>query len=226
MEHGTDGTGDRRTVWIVEDSSEYRGTIQQLINGSDDLHCPQAFATAEAFLAFINDHFAPEVVLLDIGLPGMSGIDAVRMVQGFSPATSLVMLTIHEDNDRIFDAICAGATGYLLKSTEPQGILAGIREAMAGGVPMSPPIVRRVLNMFKQINAPRWDYQLTEREKDVLNQLVEGKSKKKIAAALNLSTHTIDTHLRNIYAKLHVHSGRSAVAKALNEKLVSRRDEH
>ena len=226
MEHDTRAAEDRRAVWIVEDSSEYRGTIQQLINSSGDLHCPQAFATAEAFLSFINDHFAPEVVLVDIGLPGMSGIDAVRMVQGFSPATSLVMLTIHEDNDRIFDAICAGATGYLLKATEPACILAGVREAMAGGVPMSPPIARRVFNMFKQVNAPRWDYQLTEREKDVLNELVEGKSKKKIAASLHLSQHTIDTHLRNIYAKLHVHSGRSAVAKAINEKLVSRRDAH
>jgi DNA-binding NarL/FixJ family response regulator len=211
---------DRATVWILEDRDEYRLTVQELVNSTEDLHCPNTFRTTEELLVYIGDHFAPEVMLVDIGLPGLDGIEAVRRVHGFSPATQLVMLTIHEDNDRVFDALCSGATGYLLKNTPLERILGAIRDVLRGGVPMSPEIARRILNLFRHIRAPRWDYQLTDRERDVLNQLVAGKSKKQIATALVLSRHTIDTHMRNIYAKLHVHSGKSAVAKALQEKLV------
>jgi DNA-binding NarL/FixJ family response regulator len=215
---------DRASVWIVEDSASYRQSIQELVNGTDDLQCPYAFPSAEDFLAFITDHFAPEVVLVDIGLPGLNGIEVVRRVHGFSPATQLVMLTIHEDTDRVFEAICAGAHGYLLKTAEPLDIVASIREVLRGGVPMTSQIARRVLNLFTQIRAPRWDYQLTDRERDVLTHLVDGKSKKRIAATLSISQHTVDTHMRSIYAKLHVHSRTRAVVKALRENLVPRRE--
>jgi DNA-binding NarL/FixJ family response regulator len=209
------------SIWIVEDSADYAATVHQLLNQADDLTCAHSFRSGEDLLSYLNEHFAPDVLLVDIGLPGISGIEVVRRVHGFSPATLLVMLTIHEDNDRIFEAICAGATGYLLKTATPEEILSSIREVLKGGAPMTPAIARRVLNLFTQIRAPRWDYQLTDRERDVLAQLVEGKTKQEIGAALFLSTHTVDTHLRNIYEKLHVHSRTQAVVKAIRENLVS-----
>jgi DNA-binding NarL/FixJ family response regulator len=207
-------------VWVVEDSKDYRETVQELIDAQDDLACPHAFPSGEDLFQFLNDHLAPEVVLVDIGLPGMSGIEIVQRLHGFSPATHLVMLTIHEDNDRIFDAICAGACGYLLKTATPEQILTAVREALEGGAPMTPQIARRVLNLFTQMQAPRWDYDLTKAEQGVLNELVEGKTKRQIAKALFVSPHTVDTHLRSIYAKLHVHSAPGAIAKAYKEKLV------
>ncbi len=211
---------DPTTVWIVEDNPDYRETVQELVGSAADLSCPQAFASAEDCLEFLNEHLAPDVMLVDIGLPGLSGVDLVQRVRGFSPATQLVILTIHEDSDRIFDAICAGASGYLLKTATPDEILDAVHEVLRGGAPMTPQIARRVLNLFTQRNAPKWDYQLTARELEVLAEMVEGKTKKQIGAALFVTHHTVDTHMRNIYAKLHVHTRTGAVAKALNERLV------
>ena len=154
------------------------------------------------------------------GLPGMSGIELVRRLRPMTLGTHLIMLTIHEDNGCIFDALCAGASGYLSKTATADEIVEGIRDVMRGGAVMSPQIARRVLNMFAQSNAPRFDYGLTDREVDVLNELVAGKTKKRIAKDLFLSAHTVDTHLRSIYAKLHVNTQTAAVAKALTENLV------
>lgn len=211
---------NRSSVWIVEDHAEYRETVRELVDGEGDLCCPHTFPSGERLLEFLNDHFAPEVLVVDIGLPGLSGIDVVRRVSRFSPATRLVILTIHEDDDRIFEAICAGACGYLLKSATREQILAAIRDVLEGGAPMTPQVARRVLNLFTQLKAPRWDYGLSDRERDVLGELVAGKTKKQIGKALFLSAHTVDTHLRNIYTKLHVHSRTEAVVKALSERLV------
>jgi DNA-binding NarL/FixJ family response regulator len=205
----------------VEDSAEYAQTVQELLEQADDLACPHTFSSGEDLLAHLNGHFAPEVILVDIGLPGMNGIEVVKRVHGFSPATLLVMLTIHEDNDRIFEAICAGARGYMLKTAHPEEILSSIREVVKGGAPMTPAIARRVLNLFTQVRAPRWDYQLTEREREVLGELVAGKTKHEIGKALFLSAHTVDTHLRNIYEKLHVNSRTQAVVKAIRENLIA-----
>lgn len=209
------------SIWIVEDSVDYAQTVQELLADADDLVCQHVFHSGEDLLAYMNGHLSPDVMLVDIGLPGISGIDVVKRVHGFSPATHLVMLTIHEDNDRIFEAICAGATGYLLKTARPEEILSSIREVMRGGAPMTPAIARRVLNLFTQVRAPRWDYQLTDREREVLGELVAGKTKHDIGKALFLSAHTVDTHLRNIYEKLHVHSRTQAVVKAIRENLIS-----
>ena len=225
MQREHDDAPDRATVWVLEDKDEFRLTVQNVVNGTTDLQCPETFGTAEYLFAHMADHFAPEVMLVDIGLPGLDGIEAVRRMHGFSPATELVMLTIHQDDDRVFRAICAGATGYLVKGASVNGssmdpIVDAIRSALRGGSPMSPEIARRVLNQFRQIKAPRWDYQLTDRERDILTQIAAGRSKKQIAAALQRSAHTIDTHIRNVYSKLQVHNRTSAVAKALREKLV------
>lgn len=207
-------------VWIVEDNVDYARTVQELIEETDGFVCPHIFRSGEEVMAYLNNHFAPEVVFVDIGLPGMNGIEVVKRLHGISPVTQLVMLTIHEDDDRIFDAICAGATGYLTKTATSDRIVSSLREVLRGGAPMTPQIARRVLNLFTQVKAPRWDYQLTDREQDVLARLIEGKTKKEIGSALFLSAHTVDTHMRNIYAKLHVHSRTEAVAKALQENLV------
>ena len=214
------GGTDPATVWIVEDKAAYRETVQDLIDGEPDLSCPHGFSSGEELLAFLNDHLAPRVILVDIGLPEMNGIEVVERVRAFAPETALVMLTIHEDDDRIFDALCSGATGYLLKTATPDDILDAVREVLSGGAPMTPQVARRVLNLFSQMRAPRWDYHLTKAEEGVLRELMEGKSKNQIAKALFVSPHTVDTHLRSIYTKLHVHSAQEAIAKGYKEKLV------
>ncbi len=210
-------------VWIVEDSEDYRQTIQDLINSRQGMRCTRTFSTCEDVLAALNQEFAPEIVLMDIGLPGMSGIECVRRLKALSPATHVIMLTIHEDNDRIFNALRAGASGYLLKMSPVHKIFEAIEEVSGGGAAMNAQVARRVLNMFTQLNAPRWDYQLTDREKEILQLLVEGKTKNQIADTLFLSFHTIDTHIRNIYTKMHVNSRTDAVTKALQERIISKK---
>lgn len=216
--HASDG---RAVVWLVEDNDEYRRTVQELVDLSESFSAPRAFASGEELFEFLNHHFAPDLLLVDIGLPGMSGIEVAERMSRIAPDTRLVMLTIHEDNDLIFQAICAGASGYLLKTATPDGIVRALEEALAGGAPMTPQIARRVLNFFTQMRAPAWDYQLTDRERDVLRELIEGKTKKQMGKSLFLSEHTIDTHLRGIYTKLHVHTRTQAVVKAIKENLVS-----
>lgn len=208
------------TVWIVEDSEEYRNTVSELIGAREGMRCTRTFGSCEDVLETLNQEFAPDVILMDISLPGMSGIECVKRFKVISPATHVVMLTIHEDNDRIFNALCAGASGYLLKMSTGAKICEAIEEVHAGGAAMTPQVARRVLNIFSQLNAPRWDYQLTDREKEILELLVDGATKEQAAEALFLSFHTIDTHIRNIYAKLHVNSRTDAVTKALRERLV------
>jgi DNA-binding NarL/FixJ family response regulator len=208
------------TVWIVEDNPEYRATVQELVDLADGLSAPHAFGSGEELFEFLNHHFAPDAMLVDIGLPGMGGIEIVSRMHRLAPDTRLVMLTIHEDNDRIFEAICAGACGYLLKTAMPDAIIQAVREALQGGAPMTPQIARRVLNLFTQVRAPAWDYDLTDRERDVLRELIDGKTKKQMGKALFLSEHTVDAHLRSIYMKLHVHSRTEAVVKAIRENLV------
>lgn len=214
-------TIDLAAIWIVEDSRDYRETVQEVINAQDDLDCPRAFHSGEDVLQHLNDHFAPELMLVDIGLPGISGIEVVKHLHGVAPETQTVMLTIHEDNDLIFGALCAGASGYLLKTATTDQILGAVREALAGGVPMTPQIARRVLNLFTQFApGPRFEYGLTPREIEVLKEMITGTTKHQIAKELFIAESTVDTHMRHIYRKLHVHSRTEAVVKALKEHLV------
>jgi DNA-binding NarL/FixJ family response regulator len=213
------------TVWVVEDNDEYRRTVQDLVHLTDGFSCPQAFSSGEQLFEHLNQHLAPDGLLLDIGLPEMDGIEVVRRMSRLAPDTRVVMLTIHEDNDLIFQAICSGASGYLLKTADSTAIVQALREAFQGGAPMTPQIARRVLNFFTQMRAPAWDYQLTDRERDVLRELIEGKTKRQMGKSLFLSEHTVDSHLRNIYTKLHVHSRTEAVVKAIKENLVPLDDE-
>jgi DNA-binding NarL/FixJ family response regulator len=165
-------------------------------------------------------HFAPDVLLMDIGLPGISGIETVERLRRRHPGSRVLMLTVHEDNDRIFDALCAGACGYLSKSASPDEVAQAVRDVVGGGSAMTPQIARRVIDMFAQLHAPQHDYGLTDRELDVLRELARGKSKKRIAGDLHLSVHTVDTHLRSVYQKMHVSTATQAVGKAVGERLV------
>jgi DNA-binding NarL/FixJ family response regulator len=164
----------------------------------------------------------PEVALVDIGLPGMSGIEGLAVLRQRYPSVALLMLTVYEDDERIFRALCAGACGYLLKKTPPVKLLEALAEVLAGGAPMSPEIARRVLSLFREIRPPeRVDYDLTPHELRLLKLLVEGHNYQTAAAELRVSFSTINFHMQNIYGKLQVHSKSEAVAKALRHRLIT-----
>lgn len=216
----TQRSTDEINLWIVEDEKLYRETIADLLNQSQDFRCDHAFSSCEEALALLEKEFAPEVVLMDIGLPGIDGIEGLKRIKSVSPATDIIMLTIYAEDEKIFKAICAGANGYLLKSSPGEEILEAIHEVLRGGAPMNAQIARKVLEMFSTMAAPKGDYGLTEREKDILRLMVDGLTKKAIADKLFLSFFTIDTHMKNIYTKLQVHSRGGAVAKVLKENLL------
>jgi len=217
---GNAGDLDTITLWVVEDDDLFRNSLADLLNGTEGMRCEHALRSCEEAFKLLEKEYAPEVVLMDIGLPGVSGIEGVKRIKAVSPATDLIMLTIHEDDQKVFDSICAGASGYLLKSAPSGEIVQAINGVLAGGAPMNAQIARKVLTMFAGIAAPKVEYGLTEREKEILKLTTEGLTKKAIAERLFLSYFTIDTHLKNIYTKLQVHSRGGAVAKALKENLL------
>ena len=208
-------------VAIIEDRREIRDGLGMLINGTEGFKCSGAYRSMEDALARIGSDL-PDVALCDIGLPGMSGIEGMRILKEQFPNLLLLMLTIYDDDERIFDALCAGACGYLLKKTPPAKLLEGLREAVNGGSPMSPEVARRVIALFRDIRPPeRADYELTPHETRLLKLLVEGHNYKTAALELNVSINTISFHMRHIYEKLQVHSKSEAVAKALRDRLVN-----
>jgi DNA-binding NarL/FixJ family response regulator len=205
---------------IVEDRREIREALTMLINGTEGFLCTGAYRTMEEALDKIKGEL-PGVVLCDIGLPGMSGIEGIRILKERYPEMLLLMLTVYDDDERIFDALCAGACGYLLKRTSPARLIESLKEAVDGGAPMSPEVARRVVALFRDIRPPdRADYQLTPHETRLLKLLVEGHNYKTAAAELGVSFHTIHFHMRNVYDKLQVHSKSEAVAKALRDRIV------
>jgi DNA-binding NarL/FixJ family response regulator len=188
----------------------------------EGITCLQRFTACEDAFATLASETPPHVLLLDVGLPGINGIDALARLRQLAPKTAIVILTVFEDDDKIFRAICAGASGYLLKTANTEDIAAAIRSAAAGGSPINPTIARRVLDMLGKAstNAPQKDYGLTAREKDILQLLVQGHSTKAAAAQLQISYHTADGYIREIYEKLQVNTRSGVVAKALKEGLV------
>jgi DNA-binding NarL/FixJ family response regulator len=163
----------------------------------------------------------PDIALCDLGLPGMSGIEGIRILKERYPQLQLLVLTIYDDDDRIFDALCAGACGYLLKRTSSTKLLEGLREAASGGAPMSPEVASRVIKLFRDIRPPeRADYELTPHENRLLKLLVEGHNYTTAAEELGVSYNTVKFHMRHVYEKLQVHSKSEAVAKALKDRLV------
>jgi DNA-binding NarL/FixJ family response regulator len=207
-------------VAVVEDQRDIRESLAILINGSDGYRCTGSFRSMEEALDKIAFEL-PDVVLVDIGLPGMSGIEGIQHLKERYPGVLVLMLTIYDDDDRIFDALCAGACGYLLKKTPPARLLESLKEVVSGGAPMSPEVARRVIALFRDVRPPdRVDHQLTAHEIRLLKLLVDGHSYKTAAAELGVTTHAVSFHLRSIYGKLHVHSKSEAVAKALRQRLI------
>jgi len=215
-----DGSPSEIRVAIVEDERDIRECLTFLIDGTDGYACTGSYRTMEEALDKIG-HQMPSVVLSDIGLPGMNGIDGIRILKERHPDLLILMLTVYDDDERIFDAMCAGASGYLLKKTPPAKLLDSLREAVGGGAPMSPEVARRVITLFREIRPPdRADYQLTPHETRLLKLFVEGHIYKTAAVELGVSVNTVNFHVRNIYEKLQVHTRSEAVAKALINRLV------
>lgn len=209
-------------VAIIEDNNTIREGLAALVNGTDGYKCIGAYRDCESFLAKLSS-LEVDVVLMDIGLPGMSGIEGVKKAMEMKPELSILMLTIYEESDKVFDALCAGATGYLVKKTPPSRLLDAIKDASEGGSPMSSRIARQVITAFKEgqnIATDNSKYDLTDREKEVLNLLADGYNYQEIANTLYISVDTVRHHIRNIYKKLHVHSQSEAVAKAIRKKII------
>jgi DNA-binding NarL/FixJ family response regulator len=207
-------------VAIVEDRDEIREGLGELIDGTAGFQTTGSFSSMEEGMAGIG-RCVPHVALVDIGLPGMSGIDGIRILNDRYPSLTTVVLTIYDDDERIFQAICAGACGYLLKKIPPERLIESIREVVNGGAAMSPEVARRVMAAFRTVRPPQQaDYLLTPHETRLLKLLVDGHNYKTAAGELGVSIHTISFHLRAIYGKLQVHSKTEAVAKALRDGLI------
>jgi DNA-binding NarL/FixJ family response regulator len=216
MKAGTDTLG----VVIIEDLRDVREGLAVLINSTAGLRCAAAYRTMEEALEGISPGQAG-VILTDIGLPGMSGIEGISKLHERVPEVPILVLTVYDSDDKVFRALCAGASGYLLKSTPPARLLESLKEIAAGGAPMSPDVARRILRLFREVRPPEQaSYRLTPQEHELLKLLVDGHHKKTAADALGISVNTVSFHLKHIYEKLQVHSKTEAVAKALRERLV------
>ncbi len=207
-------------VALIEDRREIREGLCKLIEASQGFAVGGIFSSMEEAIPNIAV-YAPQVALIDLGLPGMSGVDGIRIIHRQHPATQLLVLSVYDDDERVFEALCAGACGYLLKKTPAERLLEAIRDVAAGGAPMSPEIARRVLSIFRDIHPPKHaDYSLTPHELRLLSLLVQGHNYKTAASELGVTVHAISFHMRHVYQKLQVHSKSEAVAKALRDGLI------
>ena len=207
-------------VMVVEDDAVMREALGVLIQGTPGYRYLAGVGSVEEALRFLDSE-QPDVLLLDIHLPGMLGSEGVRWLQEKCPRTPILMLTVYEDDDHVFESICNGASGYLLKRTPPAKLLEAIGEAHRGGAPMSPDIARKVVRLFQKIRPPeKTDYALTPQEVRILGLLAEGHSYKTAAEGLHITVNTLRNYIRSIYDKLHVHSKTEAVRTALKSGIV------
>lgn len=207
-------------VAIIEDERELREGLSTLINFTSQFVCNEKCGSVEVGLARINDKNT-DLILTDLGLPQMNGIEGIKIFRSRFPGLPILVLTVQDENDKIFEALCAGANGYLLKNTPPDKIIEALSQVIDGGAPMSPEVARHVVHLFRKFAPPLMsDYSLTKQEAAILKLLVEGHHYKTAAHHLDISVHTVSFHLRNIYSKLHVHSKTEAVAKAIREGIV------
>lgn len=207
-------------VWLVEDNERFRRTLRRSMDPLAGIDCTRDYGNLEAAFAELEHQSAPDVILLDIGLPGVSGIAGLPRLKQLAPSAKVVILTVFDDHERVFQAVCAGADGYLLKTSSISRVEEAVREVAAGGASMNPDIARKVLDALTNQRKRPADEELSEREQEVLRLVVQGLTKKGIAGKLELSTHTVDSHLRNIYQKLHVNNRSAAVAAAMRDGLV------
>lgn len=208
-------------VAVFEDNKKLRDSLVQLVNSAEGMICTGGFADANKLIENMQ-HAIPDVVMMDINMPRMSGIEAVRIIKERFPDVRILMQTVFEDDDKIFAAICAGASGYMLKKTPPRKMIEAILETHSGGAPMTASVATKVLQMFRsQAKVEKGEFvDLSGREREILALLVKGKSYKAVASDCFISIDTVSTHVRHIYEKLHVHSKSEAVAKAIFQKLV------
>ncbi len=213
-------TNDSIRVGLVEDESAIRKGLSLLIDGTPGFRCVGTFGSVEEALQLL-DREVPDVLLLDINLPGMSGSEGVRRLLEQFPSMQILMLTVYDEEEHIFESICNGACGYLLKRTPPADLLQAIREVHQGGAPMSPQVARKVVRLFQKTGPPeKLDQQLTPHQVRLLGLLADGYSYQGVANRLGVSINAIRDHIKNIYDKLHVHSKAEAVRKALKNRLI------
>ncbi len=205
-------------ILIFEDNNNLREGLCQLLMLREEFQIVGNFGEARQAKEIVMN-CRPDVVLMDIDMPGINGVEAVRQIRQFDLTTQIIMLTVFDDNNHVFDALMAGANGYLLKRNVSDRLVLAIQEVLEGGAPMSPSIARLVINQL-HVEKPTNQYMLSEREKEILRSLSKGNSFKLIAADLGISFETVRTHIKRIYDKLHVHSQGEAISKALHEKLV------
>jgi DNA-binding NarL/FixJ family response regulator len=207
-------------VVIIEDLREVREGLTMLVNGTSGFRAAGSYRTMEEALRGMAAS-QPDVILTDIGLPGMDGIEGTRILRERFPKVPILALSVYDDDENVFNAICAGASGYLLKNTPPARLLESLKEVVNGGAPMSPDVARRVVALFREYRPPeRASYRLTPQEHELLKLMVDGHHYKTAADAMGISTNTVSFHLKHIYEKLQVHSKSEAVAKALREHLL------
>ena len=207
-------------IAIVEDHRELRECLTALLDGTEGFRCTGSFRSMEDALAAVRSD-TPDLMLVDLGLPGMGGIEGIRVLKARYPQLLVLALTVHADDERVFGALCAGACGYLLKRTPPARLIEALKEAATGGAPMSPEIARKVIEHFRRVRPPDGaDYHLTPHELRVLTLLSQGHNYRTAAAELSVTPSTISFHLQRVYEKLQVHSKTEAVAKALRQRLI------
>ncbi|SMO73416.1 response regulator [Gracilimonas mengyeensis] len=207
-------------IGIVEDNKKIRDLIQRYLDMQDKMDCPVAVDSVEEMLEHLKEHQKPDVILMDIQLPGMSGIKGMEIIKEKYPEIEIIMLTVYHDSHKIFDSLKAGASGYLLKHTSLPEIKESIESLLKGGAPMSPQIARKVISHFNEETPKKNENSaLTNREQDIVNGLVDGLSYKMIADRYDISIDTVRAHIRNIYKKLHVNSKAEVITKSLRGEI-------
>jgi len=207
------------SVAIIEDIKDIRDPLNDFLSDQDEFLCETAVESVEDFFKAFNSELPSDVILLDIGLPGISGLGAIKMIKEKLPECEIIMLTVHEEHDKIFRALKSGASGYLIKSTPLSEIRDAILEVSKGGAPMSPPIARKVINFFDEGKTEKLENPLSEREQTIVNYIVDGANMRMIAANLEISVDTVKYHCKNIYKKLQINSKGELISKSIRGEI-------